>query len=235
MQTQKLASIEAALEDLRNGKMVILVDDESRENEGDLIFAAEKATPELINFMSRHGRGLICLPMMEADFERLAIPMMTKNNRSRHQTAFGVSIEATEGVSTGISAHDRAHTIKTAVDESSVADDIVMPGHVFPLKAREGGVLVRPGHTEGSVDLARLAGLKSAAVLCEVINDDGTMARLPDLMQFALRHQLNVVSIRDLVTYRINNEVLIEEVSTSTLPLKAHGKFRIKRYDQTHI
>lgn len=218
------------LDDIRNGKMVILVDDESRENEGDLVIAAEQATPEAINFMSLYGRGLICLPMMENDFERLGIPMMAKHNRSRHQTAFGVAIEAAQGVSTGISAHDRAHTIKTAISDSSTLEDIIMPGHVFPLKARAGGVLERPGHTEGSVDLARLAGLKPAAVICEVMNEDGSMARMPDLMRFAKRHQLSIVSIRDLMTYRINNEILVEEISASALPLKTQGKFSIKTF-----
>lgn len=218
------------LNDIRNGKMVILVDDESRENEGDLILAAEQVTPEAINFMSLYGRGLVCLSMMESDFERLGIPMMTKQNRSKHQTAFGVSIEAASGVSTGISAHDRAHTIKTAIADNSTEEDIIVPGHIFPLKAREGGVLVRPGHTEGSVDLARLAGLKPAAVICEVMNDDGSMARMSDLKRFAEKHQLNIVSIRDLITYRINNETLVEEVSSSALPLKSQHKFIIKTF-----
>lgn len=216
--------------DIRDGKMVILVDDESRENEGDLVIAAEHITPETINFMSLYGRGLICLSMLDNDFERLGIPMMTKQNRSKHQTAFGVSIEAATGVSTGISAHDRAHTIKTAITESTTADDIIMPGHVFPLKAKEGGVLERSGHTEGSVDLARLAGLKSAAVICEVMNPDGSMARLLDLKRFAEQHQLKIVSIKDLIAYRINNETLIEEVSASTLPLKSQHKFTIKTF-----
>lgn len=227
----EFSTIEAAIDDLRDGKMVILVDDESRENEGDLVLAAQCVTPEAINFMCHYGRGLICFPLLDEDFKRLGIPMMTKHNRTRHQTAFGVSIEAAEGVSTGISAHDRAHTIKTAIDEKNTLEDIIMPGHVFPLKAREGGVLVRSGHTEGSVDLTRLAGLKPAAVICEIMNDDGTMARLPDLMQFAARHGLKVVNIRDLIDYRINHEALIEEVSASTLPLKERGnKFKIRTF-----
>lgn len=218
------------LNDVRNGKMIILVDDESRENEGDLVVAAEQVTPEAINFMSLHGRGLVCLSMMKSDFERLSIPMMTKHNRSKHQTAFGVSIEAASGVSTGISVHDRAHTIKTAIAENSTLEDIIMPGHIFPLKAKKGGVLARPGHTEGSVDLARLAGLKPAAVICEVMNEDGSMARMSDLIRFAQRHELSIASIRDLITYRINHEILVEEISASTLPLKKHSKFTIKTF-----
>ena len=237
---KKFATIEAALDDIRQGKMIVLVDDESRENEGDLVLAAQRVTPEAINFMSRYGRGLICFPILAQDFERLGIPMMAKHNRTPYQTAFGVSIEAACGVSTGISAQDRAHTIQVAIDENSTIADIVMPGHMFPLKAREGGVLVRPGHTEGSVDLARLAGLKPAAVVCEIMNEDGSMARLPQLMQFAEIHQLNIVSIRELIDYRINHETLVEEISASTLPLKVHGEFKIRTFrssidDREHV
>lgn len=224
------AKIEAALEDLRQGKMIILVDDESRENEGDLVIAAEKATPEAINFMTRYGRGLVCLPMMAADFDRLSIPMMTKRNRSPHQTAFGVSIEAASGVTTGISAFDRAHTIKVALDENSGPEDIIMPGHVFPLKARNGGILARAGHTEGSVDLCRLAGLKPAAVICEILNEDGSMSRMPQLKQFAKEHNVTLISIYDLISYRFSHETLIEEVATSSLPIKNRGKFLIKTF-----
>ena len=226
----KLANIETAINDIRDGKMIILVDDESRENEGDLVMAAEKVTPEAINFMCRYGRGLVCLPMMSDDFERLNIPMMAKHNRSPYHTAFGVSFEAAEGVTTGISAHDRAKTILTAVDDNSAPQDIIMPGHVFPLKARQGGVLKRGGHTEGSVDIARLAGLKPAGVLCEIMSDDGSMARLPELLKFGEQYQLTVVSIQDLITYRINNEVLMEEVSASNLPLQDYGEFTIKTF-----
>lgn len=223
-------SIETALKTLRKGRMIILVDDESRENEGDLIVAAEHVTAEQINFMAQYGRGLICLPMMASDFERLHIPMMTSQNRSCYQTPFGVSIEGAYDVTTGISAQDRARTIRIAIDEKSGPDDIVMPGHIFPLKAKDAGVLVRPGHTEGSVDLCRLAGLKSAAVLCEVLSEDGSMARLPTLQQLAERHQIPLVSIHDLITHRINHEILIDEISASMLPLKNQGKFTIKTF-----
>ena len=228
--TYLFTDIETALDELRQGKMIVLVDDESRENEGDLVMAAELVSAESINFMLHHGRGLICLPMCSSDFERLEIPMMTKRNRSRHQTAFGVSIEAATGVMTGISAFDRARTIKIAVDHNSGPNDIIMPGHVFPLKAREGGVLVRNGHTEGSVDLCRLAGLKPAAVICEILNEDGSMARLPHLQTFAKKNGLSIVNIHDLVTYRINHEKLIEEVSSSALPIRNRSKFTIKTY-----
>src|SRR3990167_2122608 len=226
-----LAFINTILEELRDGRMIILVDDEARENEGDLVIAAQHVTPEAINFMSRYGRGLICLPMLEEDFERLSIPMMVKHdNDSLYQSAFGVSIEAKEGVTTGISAHDRALTIQTAVDEKNTRKHIVMPGHVFPLKARQGGVLARIGHTEGSVDLARLAGLKPAAVICEIMNEDGTMARRSDLEIFAKRHQLKIASIRDLVTYRVQHETLIQEISTSHLSIDPQEKFVIKMF-----
>lgn len=226
----KLDCIEKALEDLRQGKMVILVDDESRENEGDLVMAAEKVTPEAINFMTRYGRGLVCLPMMPADFDRLSIPMMTKRNRSPHQTAFGVSIEAASHVTTGISAFDRAQTIKMAIDEKSGPEDVVMPGHIFPLKAKTGGILSRAGHTEGSVDLCQLAGLKPAAVICEILSEDGSMARLPELKTFAQKHGISIVSIYDLITYRFNYEVLVEEVSASTLPVRNRGHFVIRTF-----
>lgn len=226
-------TIEEAIADLRQGKMVVLVDDESRENEGDLMVAAEYATPEVINFMCSYGRGLICLTLLESAFERLQIPMMAQRNRSQYQTAFGVSFEAASGVTTGISAHDRARSVAVAIDEGATPDDIVMPGHMFPLKAASGGVLAREGHTEGTVDLVRLAGLKPAAVLCEIMNEDGSMARLPDLIEFAKTHQLALVSIRDLKTYRMMHETLLEEVATSTLPLRQHGDFIIKTFRST--
>ncbi len=228
--THPFTDIAAALEELRQGKLIILVDDESRENEGDLVVAAEYADASTINFMTHHGRGLICLPTCAAYFERLAIPMMTKNNRSRHGTAFGVSIEAASGVTTGISAPDRARTIQVAIDTQSGPNDILMPGHVFPLKACEGGVLMRNGHTEGSVDLCRLAGLKPAAVICEILNEDGSMARLPDLQKFSEKFGLSIVRIRDLIAYRINHEKLIEEVSASMLPVRNRGKFSIRTF-----
>ncbi|ABX77773.1 bifunctional 3,4-dihydroxy-2-butanone-4-phosphate synthase/GTP cyclohydrolase II [Coxiella burnetii] len=223
-------NIETAIVALRQGKMIILVDDESRENEGDLIIAAEHATPEHINFMTLYGRGLICLPMCSSDFERLNIPMMTSRNGSRYETPFGVSIEAAYDVTTGISAHDRARTIQIAIDEKSTPEDIIMPGHMFPLKANDAGVLARAGHTEGSVDLCRLAGLKPAAVLCEILNKDGSMARLPDLQLLAKQFRLPLVSIQDLITYRINHETLIDEVSESLLPIKNRGRFTIKTF-----
>lgn len=220
-----LAPIEAAIQAIAEGKMIILVDDENRENEGDLVIAAEHVTPQAINFMIKHARGLVCLAMEDQDFHRLGIPMMVKNNRAPRQTAFGVSIEACEGVTTGISAFDRAHTILTAVDPSKRAQDIVMPGHVFPLRAKPGGVLSRNGHTEGGVDLARLAGLRSSAVICEIMNEDGTMARLPDLYRFAEKHDILVASIYDLQTYRIQHDEVMHAVAKSTLPLHGLGRF----------
>jgi 3,4-dihydroxy 2-butanone 4-phosphate synthase / GTP cyclohydrolase II len=233
MMTTDINNIKQALTDLRQGKFIILVDAEDRENEGDLILAAEHATSEKINFMSRYGRGLICMPMSDDDFSRLQIPLMVKQNRSKQQTAFGVSIGAARGITTGISAADRAHTIKTAVDPTSGPNDIVMPGHMFPLRARRGGVLERQGHTEGSADLMRLAGLRPAAVLCEVMNEDGTMARMPQLKEFANQHQITIVTIQDLVTYRMQQEHIIEEVSAANLPVRNYGNFLIKTFRNT--
>lgn len=224
------ASIETALNDLRQGRMIILVDNENRENEGDLVIAAEHATPAAINFMCQHARGLVCLPMAEEDFIRLQIPMMASHNRSRYHTAFGVSFEAASGVTTGISVYDRARTIQVAIDPQSGPQDIVMPGHVFPLKAKNGGVLVRAGHTEGTVDLARLAGCRPAAVLCEIMNADGSMARLPDLLTFSKIHQLNMVSINDLLRYRMQHETLIQLGSSAVLPTESWGEMRIQTY-----
>jgi 3,4-dihydroxy 2-butanone 4-phosphate synthase/GTP cyclohydrolase II len=197
-------SIEVLIEEIRQGKMVILVDDENRENEGDLVFAADHVTPEKINFMACHARGLICLPLSAAQVERLQIPQMVREelNLSSNKTAFTVSIEAADGVSTGISAADRAHTVRAASNPQATPADVHMPGHIFPIRAKEGGVLVRAGHTEGSVDLAMLAGLNPAAVICEVINDDGTMARVPDLKKFAQKHDLKIGTIVDLIQYR---------------------------------
>ncbi|MEK6578787.1 MAG: bifunctional 3,4-dihydroxy-2-butanone-4-phosphate synthase/GTP cyclohydrolase II [Bdellovibrionota bacterium] len=210
--------IASALDQLRKGGMVILIDDEDRENEGDLVLAAEKATAETVNFMAMHARGLICLTLESSRVDALELPMMTRKNHSPRQTAFTVSIEAREGVSTGISAHDRAHTIRVAVDSKSGPDDLVSPGHVFPLRAVEGGVLVRAGHTEGSVDLIRMAGLKPAAVICEIMKEDGTMARLPDLRAFAEKHGLPIVAIRDVIAHRMEKECLIEEIAETKLP-----------------
>jgi 3,4-dihydroxy 2-butanone 4-phosphate synthase/GTP cyclohydrolase II len=231
MSQRPLASIKQAIDDLRQGRMVILVDDEKRENEGDIIIAAEKITPAAINFMISHGRGLVCMPMMGEDIDRLNLPVMVRDNKSKYNTAFTVSIGAAQGITTGISAADRAHTVKVAISSASKPSDIVSPGHIFPLRAREGGVLVRAGHTEGSIDLVRLAGLQPAAVLCEVIKDDGSMARLDDLFAFADKHGLSVVSIADLVTYRIMQEALINEVSAASLPLEPYGDFKIKVFE----
>ena len=213
-----LAKITEVLEDLRLGKMVILVDDEDRENEGDLTLAAEKVTPEAINFMAKYGRGLICLSLSPEIVERLNLPLMVYDNRSRFKTAFTVSIEAATGVGTGISAADRAHTIRTAVAPEARPDDLVQPGHVFPLRARRGGVLFRTGQTEGSVDLARLAGLTPAGVICEIMNDDGTMARMPDLEVFAQEHDLKIASVADIIAYRMKNESFVHKVAETTLP-----------------
>ena len=198
-----LSSIEEVIEDARNGRMFILVDAEERENEGDLVIPAQMATPDAINFMAKHGRGLICLTLTPERAKQLHLELMSSSNRSRHSTAFTVSIEAREGVSTGISAHDRAHTISVAIDPTKDYRDIMTPGHVFPLVAKEGGVLVRAGHTEAAVDIARLAGLYPAGVICEIMNDDGTMARLPDLIAFAQRHGIKIATIADLIAYRL--------------------------------
>jgi 3,4-dihydroxy 2-butanone 4-phosphate synthase / GTP cyclohydrolase II len=206
-----------AIDEIRAGKMVILVDDEDRENEGDLTMAAERVTPEAINFMARHGRGLICLTLTEDQIQRLRLPMMVQENRAPMGTAFTVSIEARHGVSTGISAADRALTIKTAVSPNAKPDDVISPGHVFPLRARPGGVLVRTGQTEGSVDLARLAGLEPAGVICEIMRDDGEMARMPDLELFAKTHGLTIVSIAELIDYRLQHESLVTRNHTATL------------------
>jgi 3,4-dihydroxy 2-butanone 4-phosphate synthase/GTP cyclohydrolase II len=220
-----IAKIEDVLEDLRQGKMIILVDDEDRENEGDLTMAAEKTTPEAINFMATHGRGLICLSLAPEIVERLKLPLMVLDNRSPFKTAFTVSIEARTGVTTGISAADRARTILTAVAEDSEPDDLVQPGHVFPLRARRGGVLFRTGQTEGSVDLARLAGLKPAGVICEIMKDDGTMARMPDLQEFAKQHDLKIATIADLIAYRMRNESFVHLVAETILPTP-YGEFK---------
>jgi len=226
-----ISRIEDALADIRDGKMVILVDDEDRENEGDLTMAAEKVTPEAINFMAKYGRGLICLSMTEKRLSELRIPMMVSDNTSRFQTAFTISIDARRGVTTGISAADRATTIATCMDDTSTYEDLVAPGHIFPLRAMEGGVLVRTGQTEGSVDLARLAGLKSAGVICEIMNDDGTMARMPDLEIFAGKHGLKIVTIADLIKYRMNKESLVRRVATAKLPTKYGGLFTAIVYE----
>ncbi len=217
--------VNGAIDEIRRGRMVVLVDDEDRENEGDLTMAAEKVTAEAINFMAKFGRGLICLPLEEEQVERLGLPMMSTPGRGGPPlgTAFTVSIEARDGVTTGISAADRAHTIKVAIDEKSSPNDVVTPGHVFPLKARRGGVLVRTGQTEGSVDLARLAGLHPSGVICEIMNDDGTMARMPDLELFAAEHGLTIVTIADLIQYRLHTERLIRRTAEKQLRLDLTG------------
>ncbi|TSA08566.1 MAG: bifunctional 3,4-dihydroxy-2-butanone-4-phosphate synthase/GTP cyclohydrolase II [Deltaproteobacteria bacterium] len=225
-----ISTIEEALEDIRAGKMVILVDDEDRENEGDLTLAAEKISAEAINFMARYGRGLICLSLTQEKIEQLQIPMMIGHNTSPFRTAFTVSIEAKQGVTTGISAADRATTILTAIADDAGPDDLVMPGHIFPLRARKGGVLVRTGQTEGSVDLARLAGLKPAGVICEIMKDDGTMARLPDLEIFAAEHNLKIVTVRDIIEYRLRNESFVHRAATTVLPTLYGGEFTAIAY-----
>lgn len=231
MMTNALATIEHAIETLKSGQMIILIDDEHRENEGDLVMAAEFATPESINFMSRFACGLICLPMANELIDKLNLPMMATQNRSPYGTAFTVSIEAAQGVSTGISAHDRAHTIKVAIDPASGPHDIISPGHLFPLRAREKGVLERAGQTEGSVDLMRLAGLTPAAVICEIINEDGTMSRRDELITFSQKHQIPIVTIHDLIEYRVKHESLVRELASSAIPLQDNGVFQMTLFE----
>ena len=221
-----LSSAEELIDEARNGRMFILVDDEDRENEGDLVVPAQFATPDAINFMARHARGLICLALTSGRVEKLGLPLMSQQNGTRHQTAFTVSIEAREGVTTGISAADRAKTIAVAINPESTRDDITTPGHVFPLLAREGGTLVRAGHTEASVDIARKAGLTPAAVICEIMNDDGTMARLPDLITFAQHHNLKLGTIADLIAHRRLTERLVRKVAESSYTHPAGGDWR---------
>lgn len=226
-----ISTINEAVEDIKNGKMVILVDDEDRENEGDLCMAAQHVTPEAINFMAKYGRGLICLSMSDELADSLNLMPMTTNNRSRFGTAFTISIEARTGVSTGISAKDRATTILTAVADGAKPDDLVSPGHVFPIRAKKGGVLVRTGQTEGSVDLARLADLKHAGVICEVMKEDGSMARMPDLEKFAGEHGLKIVTVADLIDFRMQHERLIRRAAEAMLPTKYGGEFKIIVYE----
>ncbi len=228
-----LSPIEDIIADARDGKMFILVDDENRENEGDLVIPAQFATPAAVNFMAKFGRGLICLSMTSERVEALGLNLMARDNKSRHQTAFTVSIEAREGVTTGISAADRAHTIQTAIDPSKTAADIASPGHIFPLVARDGGVLVRAGHTEAAVDISRLAGLNPSGVICEIMNDDGTMARLPDLIEFAEKHQLKIATIADLISYRRRSEKLVKRVIESDFHSEFGGDWRIVIYSST--
>ena len=225
-----LASIEAAAADIRDGRMIIIVDDEDRENEGDLVCAAEKVTPEIINFMARHARGLICLPLTEERCDELHLTTQVADNTSYLGTAFTVSIDARKGITTGISAADRATTILVAVDQESRPQDLCRPGHIFPLRAKNGGVLVRPGQTEASVDIARIAGLYPAGVICEIMNEDGTMSRLPQLEQFAAQHDLKMISVAELVRYRIRKEQLVRRVVETDLPT-VYGRFRAIAYE----
>lgn len=221
------------IEEARNGRMVILVDEEDRENEGDLVIPGQMATPDAINFMATHGRGLICLAMTGERLDRLGLRLMSASNQSRHETAFTVSIEAREGVTTGISAHDRARTIAVAIDSASGPQDIATPGHVFPLRAKEGGVLVRAGHTEAAVDIARIAGLNPSGVICEIMNDDGTMARLPDLVAFAQRHGLKIGTIADLIAWRRRHDNLVREVAATTIRSEIGGEWALRVFRDT--
>ena len=225
-----LAPIPDVIEDIRNGRMVVVVDDEDRENEGDLIVAAQMATPDAINFMAKHGRGLICLAMTAERIDQLGLSLMSTDNRSQFETAFTTSIEAREGITTGISASDRARTVAVAIDPLHGRDDIVTPGHVFPLRARDGGVLVRTGHTEAAVDLARLSGLNPSGVICEIMNEDGTMARLPDLVKFAQFHGLKVATIADLIAYRLRHDSIVERSLTTRINRREEGDFRLILY-----
>jgi len=229
----EISSIDDIIADIKAGRPVIITDDEDRENEGDLIIAAECANAELINFMAKEGRGLICLPMETAMVERLDLELMGRGDNKHHRTAFTVSIEAKEGVTTGISAADRAHTILTAIDPKTTRNDIATPGHIFPLKARDGGVLVRAGHTEAAVDLARLAGFSGAGVICEIMNDDGTMSRLPDLIGFAERHSLKIGTIADLIAYRRQRECLVQCIHEGIFTSRFGGDFTLKIYANT--
>ncbi len=231
--TDALASIDAIIDDARNGRMFVLVDDEERENEGDLVIPAQMATPDAINFMAKFGRGLICLALTGERVERLDLPPMAKKNSSRHQTAFTLSIEAREGVTTGISASDRARTVSVAIDPAKGADDIATPGHVFPLEARDGGVLVRAGHTEAAVDIARMAGLNPSGVICEIMNEDGTMARMPDLIAFARHHDLKVGAITDLIAYRLRNDQLVKRIVETEIESRRGGGFQMIVYENT--
>jgi len=233
MPHNNLSSIEDIIEDAKNGRMFILVDDEDRENEGDLVIPAQFATPEAVNFMAKHGRGLICLAMTRKRVGELGLNLMARDNSTRHQTAFTVSIEAREGVTTGISAHDRSHTIQVAIDPKKNKNDIGSPGHVFPLVAKDGGVLVRAGHTEAAVDIATLAGLNPSGVICEIMNDDGTMARLPQLIEFAKQHHLKIATIADLISYRRRSEKLVRREVETHFVSRYGGEFRMIIYTNT--
>ena len=238
--SEYISSIPEVIEGARNGRMFILIDAEERENEGDLVIPAQMCTPDAVNFMAKNGRGLICLALSQERAAQLNLPMMTSENRARNQTAFTVSIEAKEGISTGISAHDRAHTISVAIDPTKGADQIVKPGHVFPLVARPGGALIRAGHTEAAVDIARIAGLYPAGVICEIMNDDGTMARLPDLVKFAQFHGLKVATIADLIAFRRKHDHFVRRTQEMDFESRNGGKFKLYVYlntieDQEHV
>ncbi len=233
------STIEEAIEEIKQGRIIVIVDDEDRENEGDLMIASEMVTPEAINFMAKYGRGLICLTLTEDRTRELGLPMMVDDNQSRFGTPFTVSIDARNGVSTGISAADRSHTIKICMDQNIKPQDLVMPGHVFPLRARDGGVLVRAGQTEGSVDIARLAGLIPSGVICEIMNEDGTMARVPELREFIKKHNLKMITIKDLMAYRLQQETLVEKVTNTPLPTQ-FGDFQAVSFrnvlnEQIHV
>ena len=229
-----ISSAEEILEDARNGKMFVIVDREDRENEGDLVIPAQMATPDAINFMAKHGRGLICLALTGERTRALGLPLMSPTNSSRLETAFTISIEAREGVTTGISAHDRAHTVQVAIDSRSTSDDIATPGHIFPVRARDGGVLVRAGHTEAAVDISRLAGLNPSGVICEIMNEDGTMARLPDLIAFGQRHAIKIGTISDLIAYRLRHDNLVHQVKARPVTSSYGGDWLMRVFeDQT--
>src|SRR6476469_9774670 len=233
------AAVEEGIEEIRQGRLLLVVDDEDRENEGDLTMAADKVTPEAINFMAKHGRGLICLPMTGERLDKLEIPLMVEKNSTRFETAFCVAIEAKRGTSTGISAEDRAATIKAAIHPKTKPSDLARPGHIFPLRARDGGVLVRAGQTEAAVDLARIAGLNPAGVICEIMNEDGTMARVPDLTKFAKKHGLLMITIADLIRYRMRTERMVKRVANAKLPTD-FGVFRVYAFENqvdhhTHV
>ena len=226
-----ISPIEEIIEDARNGRMFVLVDHEDRENEGDLVIPAQMATPEIINFMAKYGRGLICLTLTSERVTALGLHLMSTYNSSRHETAFTISIEAREGVTTGISAHDRARTVAVAIDAGNTASDIATPGHVFPLRARDGGVLVRAGHTEAAVDIARLAGLNPSGVICEIMNDDGSMARLPDLISFAKEHGLKIGTISDLIAYRRRNDNLVSVKGEQSIQSEFGGQWQMRIFN----
>ena len=226
----KTLSVEQAVAEVKAGRMIVIVDDEDRENEGDLMVAAGKVTPEIVNFMTKHGRGLICLPLTRERLDELQLPLMVADNTARFQTAFTVSVDAKRGVTTGISAHDRARTILAALDHRTKPEDLARPGHVFPLQAREGGVLARAGQTEAAVDLARMAGLAPAGVICEIMNEDGTMARMPQLKEFSREHGVPILTIADLIRYRLSHETLVRKLEEADLPT-AYGHFRLALYE----